>query len=72
MPTTKPRYAITETPEISHALEVARRKWPEESDRPGKLILRLINGSASRIDDQLEQDPERRLQAIRDAAGGFI
>ena len=71
MPTTRPRYAITETPEISRALEAARRKWPEDSDRPAKLILRLIHDSASRIDDQLEQDRARRQQAIRDAAGSF-
>ena len=71
MPTTKPRYAITETPDVSRALEAARRKRPEDSDRPAKLILHLIHDAASRIDDQLEQDRERRLQAIRDAAGSF-
>lgn len=71
MPTTKPRHAITETPEVSRALEAARRKWPEDSDRPAKLILHLIHDSASRIDDQLEHDRERRLQAIRNAAGSF-
>jgi len=71
MPTTRPRYAITETPEISRALAAARRKWPEDSDRPAKLILRLIHDSASRIDDQLDQDRAKRLQAIRDAAGSF-
>jgi hypothetical protein len=35
------------------------------------LILRLIHDSASRIDDQLDQDRAKRLQAIRDAAGSF-
>lgn len=42
MPTTRPRYPITETDEVAEALEVAAARWPEDRDSPRLLILRLI------------------------------
>jgi hypothetical protein len=40
MPTSRPRYQITETPEVSRALDRAAERWPGEPR--SKLLLRLI------------------------------
>jgi hypothetical protein len=42
MPTRHPRHAITETEEITDALGVARRAWPDLADKPDALLRRLI------------------------------
>jgi hypothetical protein len=42
VPTTKPRHAVTETPEVAEALAAAARRWPEDRGRPGRLLRRLI------------------------------
>ncbi|GAB2445688.1 hypothetical protein GCM10027062_28150 [Nocardioides hungaricus] len=42
MPTTRPRYPITETQEVAEALEVAASRWPEDRDKPRILLLHLI------------------------------
>lgn len=41
MPTTRPRYQITETDDISAALDLAAQRWPDEprSDLMRRLIL---------------------------------
>lgn len=69
MPTARARYAITETPAISRALEAARRKWPEDSTRPSRLILRLVEEGVQSIEPELEQRRQERLRAIRELAG---
>jgi hypothetical protein len=40
MPTTRPRYQVTETPEVARALDRAARRWPGEPR--SKLLLRLV------------------------------
>ena len=40
MPTTKPRYAITDTGEMARMLDDAQRRWPEVNDRR-ELLIRL-------------------------------
>lgn len=52
MPTVRPRHYITETDEITHALESARRAWPELSDKPTALLRQLILVGEQRIADQ--------------------
>jgi len=41
VPTTRPRHTITETDEVSRALDVARQRWPDERN-PRELLLRLV------------------------------
>ncbi len=69
MPTTRPRHAITETPEIAHALEVARRRWPAHAESPSRLLRELISAGAESIDAQSESEIEQRLAALRRVAG---
>ena len=40
MPTSKPRYTLTDTGELSELLDAAQRRWPEVADRKA-LLLRL-------------------------------
>ena len=42
MPTSRPRYTITESDEIALALRDAARQWPEDRDSPRALLERLL------------------------------
>ena len=46
MPTSHPRYTVTDTGELRGMLDLARRRWPEVQDRR-QLLLRLAGGPAS-------------------------
>lgn len=64
MPTTKPRYTVTDTGELSEQLDEAQRRWPEVRDRK-ELLLRLA--AAGR--DAIEHEAKERGIAIRETAG---
>lgn len=71
MPTDHRRHAITETEDITDALGVARRAWPELADKPGALLRRLILlGRKTIAHDNDEADRERR-QAITETGGAL-
>jgi hypothetical protein len=71
MPTDHRRHAITETEDISDALGVARRAWPEIADKPGALLRRLILvGGNTVAHDAVELERERQ-QAIADTGGAL-
>lgn len=44
MPTTRPRYTVTDTGEVSEMLDLARRAWPDVSDRKQLLLLLAAEG----------------------------
>ena len=69
MPTTRPRYQITETPAVARAIDKAARRWPDEPR--SKLLLRLVDvGGAAleRVDDLASR---QRQDAIRDSSGKY-
>lgn len=66
MPTTKPRYTLTDTGELSEQLDKAQRRWPDIHDRK-ELLLRLA--AAGR--DAIEREANERSAAIRDTAGAL-
>jgi hypothetical protein len=73
MPTAHRRHAITETEEISAALDVARGVWPDLADKPGALLLRLIlTGRNSLVHDSAATAQARRdaINATRGALAG--
>jgi len=75
MPTAHRRHAITETEEISAALAVARRVWPDLADKPGALLLRLIlTGRNSLVHDSAATEQARRqaIHATRGALAGVF
>jgi hypothetical protein len=66
VPTTKPRYTLTDTGELSEQLDRAARRWPETKDRK-ELLLRLVAAGGEVLDTEVED----RLRAIRETAGRF-
>ena len=67
MPTTRPRYQITETPTVAHALAVAARRWPTEPR--SKLLLRPISTGSNALEDE-ENETLRHRRATVDAISG--
>lgn len=69
VPTSHRRHAITETEDITSALEVARRAWPELADRPGALLRRLIHAGQEAVSADRHELFESRRHAIERTAG---
>jgi len=66
MPTTKPRYTVTDTGEVSQLLDEAQRRWPDVRDRK-ELLLRLA--AAGR--DAIERKGAERRAAVEETAGAL-
>ncbi|HWC47783.1 MAG TPA: hypothetical protein VG448_02760 [Solirubrobacterales bacterium] len=64
MPTTKPRYTITDTGTVSEQLDAAQQRWPEVRDRK-ELLLRLAAAGKAAITREIDQ----RRQAVCETAG---
>jgi len=64
MPTTKPRYTITDTGKLSVQLDEAQRHWPDIHDRK-ELLLRLVTAGQAAI----EREASERSSAIKQTAG---
>jgi len=68
MPTTKPRYTVTDTGEVAEMLDVAQRRWPQERDRR-RLLLALAAAGRDAIAPETEiaervARRERQRQAL--------
>jgi hypothetical protein len=71
MPTAHRRHAITETDDITNALEIASTAWPDLADKPGALLRRLILlGRNTLAHDYVVADDTRR-QAIEATSGAL-
>lgn len=70
MPTTKQRLQVTETPEVTHALEVAARRWPEITSRSALLAAIAEEGARAVEQDEAARREERR-RLVDSLAGGF-
>jgi hypothetical protein len=66
MPTTKPRYTVTDTGEVSEQLDQAQQRWPDVHSRK-ELLLRLA--AAGR--DAIEREASERRTAITETAGAL-
>lgn len=64
MPTSKPRYMLTDTGELSHLLDAAQRHWPELTDRKA-LLLRLAEAGAEAI----ASETAKQRAVIEETAG---
>ncbi|HEX5924465.1 MAG TPA: hypothetical protein VFY45_11580 [Baekduia sp.] len=71
MPTARPRHSITETDEISRALEAAAQRWPDDRERPGRLLLDLVREGHRAITTGAERAGEERRAAIVDTGGAL-
>jgi hypothetical protein len=71
MPTTRPRYVLTETDELAQALEHAAQRWPKDAKRPSRLLLRLVEAGDEAIGRERKRTRERRKRAIERTSGQF-
>lgn len=62
MPTTRPRHAITETSEVAHALDVARRRWPGQP--ASRLLTHLIEVGGRVVEAEDAGAKEERERAV--------
>jgi hypothetical protein len=70
VPTTRPRYTITDTGSVREMLDVAERRWPgvERKD----LLLRLSEAGREAVERDLRDGAERRerqRRAMHEVAG---
>lgn len=69
MPTTRPRYQVTETPDIARALDRAAQRWPGETR--SKLLVRLVTmGGGILKHDEHTQDLAHQA-AVMASAGRY-
>jgi hypothetical protein len=66
VPTTKPRYTVTDTGELTEWLDRAQDRWPEVRDRK-ELLLRLVSAGS----EALEQQVADRVRAVEETAGAL-
>lgn len=66
MPTTKPRYVITDAGAVTEMLDVAQRRWPEVTDRKALLLLLAEAGRGT-----IEREGSERRAAAAETAGAL-
>ncbi|HEY1537819.1 MAG TPA: hypothetical protein VGF63_00370 [Solirubrobacteraceae bacterium] len=67
MPTTRPRYTVTDTGEVGEMLDLAHRAWPEVSDRK-QLLLRLAAEGTDALRRRLDEADHLTRRAAQIAA----
>lgn len=69
MPTSKPRYAITDTSTVARTLDDAARRWPELAGDRKALLMRVLEVGARTLAAESAQGPvsasEQRLRLTR-------
>lgn len=71
MPTNRPRHVVTETDSISHALNDAAIRWPEDSGSRSRLLARLIHEGHRSLLTVHEARTEARREAITRTSGAL-
>lgn len=69
MPTTRPRFQVTETPDVERALRAAEAAWPDASR--GERVVRLLQVGANTLETDRAEGRARRLAAIDFSAGSL-
>ena len=69
VPTTRPRYQVTETPAVARALDRAAKRWPGEPR--SKLLLRLVEAGSNVLEDDENTDQQAHRAAILASAGRY-
>jgi hypothetical protein len=62
---------ITETDEVAKALEAATRRWPEDRNSRGKLLLRLVEEGHRSLEVEADARRRARLAAIQRSSGAL-
>jgi hypothetical protein len=62
MPTLRPRFQVTETPEVERALRLAARAWPDASR--SELVARLFERGAASLEAEEREKADRWRQVV--------
>lgn len=71
MPTSHRRHAVTETDDITNALAIARREWPDLAHKPGALLRRLILVGRSTLAHDHAAAAGKRQNAVEETSGAL-
>lgn len=71
MPTARARHTLTETDELARALQDAARRWPDDRERPAKLLLDLVLEGHRAIVTEAESAVAGRREAIERTGGAL-
>ena len=69
MPTTRPRYQVTETPAVARALDRAAVRWPGEPR--SKLLIRLVEAGARTLEHHERVESSVHRAAVLASAGRY-
>lgn len=69
VPTSRPRYQITETPAVAHALDLAARRWPQVPR--SRLLLQLVAVGSAAIEEERSERTGSRQEAITASSGKY-
>jgi len=69
MPTVRPRYQVTETPEVARALDRASKRWPGEPR--SKLLRRLIEAGAGILERNEHAEDGAHRTAVLASSGRY-
>lgn len=69
VPTTRPRYQVTETPEVARALDRAAKRWPGEPR--SKLLVRLVEAGADLLENDEHAESLAHRAAVLASAGRY-
>lgn len=70
VPTIRPRYQVTETDALAHALRLAEQEWPGEPR--SRLIERLATVGAERLEAERAERRSRRSAALDAMADLYV
>ena len=71
MPTHRPRHVITETDAVAQALDDAARRWPEQREHRGRLIVRLIEEGHRALGETAQREVAQRKAAVARTSGAL-
>jgi hypothetical protein len=66
MPTTRPRYTLTDTGHLAELLDAASRRWPEVPDRKQLLLCLAEEGHRALVEADLRVQESGRQDRIRE------
>lgn len=69
MPTARPRYQVTETPDLARAIDRAAMRWPGEPR--SKLLRRLIHVGGETLEQYEQLSVESHRAAVTASSGAY-
>ncbi len=69
MPTLRPRYQVTETPQVTRALDLAAKRWPGESR--SKLLVRLVSIGGDTLEHDQHTADTTHQAAVQASSGRY-